>query len=112
MLPWVAAGVAALLLSGCVAGRPDRNASDLALLLPYLEDARTTKEEALLHLGQPSAQFEGERILTYRMADTPEGGLAVTVRLGTGGWQTAKYSLVLVFDDRQILVKHNLVRVR
>jgi len=111
-LTWVMVGLAALLLSGCFAGRPDRNASDLALLLPFLENARTTKEEALLHLGQPSAQFEGEHILTYRMADTPEGGLDVASRLGTGGWKTAKYSLVLVFDDRQLLLRHNLVRVR
>jgi len=105
-------GTAALaFLSGC-ASRPEREVSDASALLPFLQDGSSTKEELLLKLGEPSARFEGERILTYRMADSEKEGLAVASPRGIGGWETARYSLVLVFDDRQILKKHHLVRVR
>jgi hypothetical protein len=46
------------------------------------------------------------------MADDEKGGIAVASPQGIGGWEKARYSLVLVFDDRQILKNHNLVRVR
>lgn len=37
-------------------------------LLDFLEDGRTTREDALLALGDPSASYETGRILTYRLA--------------------------------------------
>jgi hypothetical protein len=98
-------------LAGC-AGRPEREVPNAPNLLPFLKDGSTTKEDVLLKLGEPSGRFESERILTYRMADGENGGLAVTSPRGIGGWETARYSLVLVFDDRQILTTHSLVRVR
>jgi hypothetical protein len=81
-------------------------------LLSFLEDGASTKESVLLKLGQPSGQFEGENILTYRMTVSDETGLVVTCAAGQGGWQLARYSLVLVFDARHVLQKHNLVQVR
>jgi outer membrane protein assembly factor BamE (lipoprotein component of BamABCDE complex) len=35
--------------------------------LDAMENGKTMREEVLLKFGIPSAQFEGERILTYRM---------------------------------------------
>ena len=110
-LSWVAAGIALLGLSGC-ATRPDRDANDLAIHLTFLEDQRTTKEEAILQLGQPSGQYEGDRILTWRLADDRERILRVVEREGAGGWEIARYSLVLVFDEHHVLTLHNLLRVR
>jgi hypothetical protein len=59
-----------------------------------------------MRLGSPSAQFEGERILTYRL--TRE--LAPTRE--TTSWNAAWYSLVLVFDPAHVLQRHRLVEVR
>ena len=35
--------------------------------LAPLENGKTTKQEILLKFGIPSAQFEGEKIFTYRL---------------------------------------------
>jgi hypothetical protein len=69
-------------LLGC-ASRPERESRDLAMLLPYLEDNKTTKEAVLMKLGEPSGHFEGERILTYRMADDEKGGVTISSTLLT-----------------------------
>jgi hypothetical protein len=99
---------------GCLsnASRPERDVLDMSVHLPYLKDGKTLKEEILLKLGEPSGRFEGERILTYRMADDENGGYSVASPQGIGGWETARYSLVMVFDDHLVLKTHNLVRVR
>ena len=52
------------LLTGCATTESLRGRSDL---LDFLADGRTTREEVLLKLGQPSAQFQHENILTYRL---------------------------------------------
>lgn len=43
-------------------------------LLTFLQVGKTTREEVLLKLGQPSASFEHERILTYRIGEETEQG--------------------------------------
>jgi len=86
--------------------------------LSYLEDGRTTKQHVLLRLGLPSAQFEGERILTYRMMLRKKEGLVVVSRESDARnpwlsqWVRAEYSLVLIFDDQYILKRHSLLHVR
>lgn len=103
-----------LTLVGCATtptplkGRPD--------LLSFLADSKTTKEEVITTLGQPSGRFEAEKILTYRLGFEPKNnGYYVVEREATpAGWPTwlrAKYSLVLVFDDSGVLRKHSLVEV-
>jgi hypothetical protein len=69
-------------------------------------------------LGIPSVMFEGERIFSYRMIAGEDDKLVVVpreishddVRLST--WKNAEYSLVLSFNDRHILQRKGLVRVR
>ncbi len=86
--------------------------------LAYLEEGKTTKEDVLLRLGLPAAQFEGERILTYRMMLSDEEGLVVVSRELSSSdprlsqWARAEYSLVLVFNERHILQRHSLLRVK
>jgi len=107
------AGVAVLLL--CSVGCATRQAVPPMIqeeLLTFLEDGTSEKEGVILRLGQPTGQFDGEKILTYRMTLTDKEGLVTSLPAGQGGWQLARYSLVLVFDDAQILKKHNLVQVR
>jgi hypothetical protein len=107
-----AGGVALFLgLIGCATQHPVPLKTQEELL-SFLEDGKSAKEGVILKLGQPTGQFEGEKILTYRMTLTEEEGLVATRPAGQGGWQLARYSLVLVFDDAHILQKHNLVQVR
>jgi hypothetical protein len=78
-------------------------------LLDFLQDGTTTREEVMLHLAEPSATFEGGRILTYRL-DRDEGGYTL---MGTKSarW-SGKFSLVLAFDEKGVLRRHALVRVQ
>ena len=116
MKPELFAGPAillALLLVGCSTTTPLRGRADL---LDFLADNQTTKEEVLLKLGQPSAQFQTEKILTYRLGkeDQNRGYYVVTREINPQGWPTwanAKFSLVLVFDAQGVLCKHSLVEV-
>jgi hypothetical protein len=104
----------ALALVGCATtSTPLKGRADL---LNFLIDGRTTREEAIITLGQPSGTFGAEEILTYRLGFEPQnsGYYVVEREATTNGWPTwmaAKFSLVLVFDDAGILRKHSLVKV-
>lgn len=85
-------------------------------LLGFLADGKTTKEIALLALGQPSGWFESEKILTYRLGYEPKDNRYYLVERKTtiSGWPTwtvSTFSLVLVFDDTCLLRRHSLVKV-
>ena len=81
--------------------------------LAFLHDGQTTKEDVLLKLGVPTAQFEGERILTYRLVADAQGMHVVGrehVKAGqdSSSHEIAEYSLVLVFEGNA-LGRHSLV---
>ena len=90
--------------------------------LPFIEDGKTTKDEVLLTLGKPSGQFEGGRILTYPMNFNEKEGFRVdyerkfiyhrywlpTLKLSVS---KAEYNLILVFDDKNILSRYNLLKI-
>lgn len=86
--------------------------------LGFLEDGMTRQDEVLLRFGIPSAWFQGEKILTYRMMFDDDDGLVVVTRELDANdpriaeWNRAEYSLVLAFNDDYVLQKHNLVKVR
>jgi hypothetical protein len=90
---------------------------EVLLHLPRLVDGQTTKEEVLLHLGIPSAQFQGETILTYQMRRAADGQLHVVSRLvGSSDprlrrWPPGTYDLVLVFGADHVLARHALLLV-
>ena len=95
----------------------------LQKVFPFIEVEKTTKDEVFLKLGEPSGQFEGGRILTYAMNFSEKEGFRVDYerefvthcrwfqRLNTSVGK-AEYNLILVFDDKNILSKYNLLRVR
>ena len=112
--------VALLLLMGC-AGTQQVVNKEAHAQLDFLIEGVTTKEDVLLRLGIPAAQFEGERILLYRLRERQKEGLAVIppelgyrdARLAPvrSPWGTGDYSLVLVFDEKNILLKQSLIKV-
>jgi hypothetical protein len=86
-------------------------------LMGFIQDGTTTREEALLKLGMPSAQFEGEKILTYQLNADQTGKwhlVAPQMNAITGlrQWRQGTCSLVLVFDGEGILRKHSLVEAK
>ncbi len=86
--------------------------------LGYLQDGKTTKEEALLKLGLPSAQFEGERILSWRLMLHASDGLVPVAREvdpfdpRMAQWREAEYNLILVFDQRNVMQRHSLIKIK
>ena len=109
----------ALTLTGCAAHKVQTVNTEITkqTWLSFLKDGKTTTAEVLSRLGTPSAQFEGRRILTYRL----DGKYQVVARNYDmqlyGGrklsvWKRAQYSLVLVFDAVEILQRHSLLRIR
>jgi hypothetical protein len=112
-LKFLAALVLLSLLVGCSTTTPLRGRADL---LDFLVDDKTTTSEALLKLGQPSARFQADKILTFRlgMEEKNRGYFVLTREMNPKGWPTwakAKFSLVLVFDAQGLLRKHSLVEV-
>ncbi len=82
-----------------------------AHLLDFLRDGQSTKEAVVLKLGQPSAVLESGRILTYRVGQEKKGGYFLRDACAFD-WSNLKFSLVLVFDESEVLRQHSLVRVR
>jgi hypothetical protein len=102
-----------LMLAGCATPKPLRGRPDL---LNFLEDGKSTREEVLTTLGQPSGRFESERILTYQLGYEPRNnGYYLVERHPTAwgwpAWNGVQFSLVLVFDDGGVLRKRSLVKV-
>ena len=81
-------------------------------LLRFLQMGVTTREEVLLKLGQPSAAFEQEKILTYRLGEDSRQGYFVVSPKALLPWQAVRYSLVLVFDANGVLQRQSLVDVK
>ena len=108
MVAFALAALIAVLSTGCVATR--QPAAD-PRLLDFLQDGQTSKEAVLLKLGQPSALLEGGRILTFRLGHEKKRGYFLR-EAGVTDWLSLRYSLVLVFDDQQVLRRHALVEVR
>jgi hypothetical protein len=102
-----------LFLVGCGSGfhvqaRPDAEQN----LGEPLEDGTSSQEKLLLRFGTPSFQLDEPRMLAYRMTLDEQENLIVVPPSGRGGWDRAEFSLVLVFDDRGILVRHGLIQVK
>ena len=108
-----------LLLSGCAETRLQTvDDATVQQQLALLEDGRTTKEDILLKFGIPSSQFEGEKILTYRLRfNQKENRFEVVSREVDRRdprfteWIQTEYNLVLVFDEKHILQKHSMLRI-
>ncbi len=113
-------GFLMIMLAGC-ALVPTLKAADAELegkWLGFVKDNVSTKQDILLKLGPPSAQFEGEKILIYRlMLDEKEGLVPVNRSFDPqdpriSEWSRGQFNLVLVFDEKNILVRHSLLKIR
>lgn len=100
--------IALLILTGCAT--VNTPAPD-PLLLDFLQDGQTSREEIVLRLGAPSQTMENERVLFYRLAQDKRGYLIREPR-HDHFWAGVQISLVLVLDDRGVLQQHSLVNVQ
>src|SRR5436190_21429428 len=114
-----AAVACALLASaaGCATSAPPPVPVEQTLAAS-LQDNQVTREQVLLRFGEPSAQFENQRILTYRVQVRPTGAWDVVRRevvvkepWARDSWEKVDYSAVLVFENNR-LVRHSLVPVK
>lgn len=109
-----------LLLFSC--GTPHLQPTDPQLLfnselLGFIQDGTTTREEVILKLGIPTAQFEGEKILTYQLRVDRNGvwhlvAPQINATTGLRQWREETCSLVLAFDDKGVLSRHSLVEAK
>lgn len=100
----VIVSVAPAVLLGCVnfpTGDPQ--------LLTFLEDGSTTREDTYLRLAEPHAVLEGGSILIYQL-DQDEHGY-VLMKRRQNAW-AGRYSLVLTFDEKGVLKRHSLVKIK
>lgn len=80
-----------------------------ANLLSFIEDGKTTREQAYLNLGEPAALYEAGRIVCFRLGRDAGGDFVI----GKGtGFTGVKTSLVMVFDEAGILSRHSLVQIK
>lgn len=109
-----------VILTGCATPRVQTADTKLLFsseLLGFIRDGITTREEVVLKLGIPSAQFEGEKILTYQLRADQAGKwhlVAPQINRITGfrEWREETCSLVLVFGEDGVLRKHSLVEAK
>jgi hypothetical protein len=107
-----------LLVSGCASQTPPAKVAEIEQQhLSFVLDGSTTREQALLQLGIPSGQFEGERIMSWRLSyDGKELRPLAAARASEDPrytvWTGPTYNLVLVFDLRNLLQSHSFIEVR
>jgi outer membrane protein assembly factor BamE (lipoprotein component of BamABCDE complex) len=102
------------LLLGCVPPILPPNPQRLEQgLLAFLVDGQTAREQVLLRLGAPMAEFEGKRIWTYDFVWDPAGDWRRVGRTVVSEWRyihlPGTCSLVLVFGPEGRLLRHSLV---
>jgi len=78
-------------------------------LLNFIEDGKTTREQTVLQLGEPAAFFEEGRILCFRLGHDGGGAYVVGKSTGFAGVET---SLVMVFNEQGVLIRHSQVQVK
>jgi hypothetical protein len=106
------------LLGGCATQAPPVKVAEIeARHLGFVRDAVTSREQALLQFGLPSGQFEGERIMTWRLCYNGETLFPIAAERAPDDprytlWRVPAYNLVLVFDARNLVQRHSFIEVR
>jgi hypothetical protein len=95
---------AVVFAAGCASSPPARKD-----LLDFLDQASVTGDQVRQHLGEPSATFEKERVLTYRLSHNTGGYYICPPK---SGWEGVQYDLVVVLDERNVVQRHRLVTIR
>jgi len=65
----------------------------------YLQDGKTNRQEIIDRLGNPRHSYENGRIVIYSWFDEESGDYVA-------------YDIVLIFNEKDILERHSVVRVR
>jgi hypothetical protein len=78
-------------------------------LLGFLDRPPVTRADVVKVLGPPSAVFERDNVLSYRLRENKTGYSLVPPN---GGWEGVNYDLVLAFGADGELRQHNLVVIR
>ncbi len=95
-----------LLLPGCTTAVRPVDPGDVTVGPAGLLDGETTRHQAEVRFGEPQALYEGGRVATYPVS-LDNGRL--TPQQPADQYH---YTLVLVFDPRDVLVRHSIVRLR
>lgn len=101
-------GVIGLVGGGCATPIPGASKD----LLAFLQAGKTTRQQVIMTLGQPSGTFEKESILAYRIGQDAKQGYFIVSPKQTMPWAIVRYSLVLLFDENGVLREHKLVDVQ
>ena len=115
---WIVRLLLVTLVGGCAAQTPPAKVTEVeARHLAFVRDGVTSREQALLQLGLPSGQFEGERILTWRLRYNGETLFPIAAERAPDDprytmWRVPAYNLVLVFDARNVIQRHSFIEVR
>jgi hypothetical protein len=72
----------------------------------YLQEGKTSRQQAVDHLGPPRKEYENGRIVTYLLKENANGELS-PINFREKG---ALFYLVLSFGSDDILVRYTLVR--
>src|SRR5262245_50988403 len=100
-------GVCFAIIAGCGPSSSltivDLNTENGRRSFGFLVDGQSTRSEIQARLGEPDSVFEGQRIVTYALSEA-----SVVVSGERRQW--ARYELVLVFDERDILRRHSLIQ--
>lgn len=74
----------------------------------FLRDGETTKLEVLDRMGPSSRVHETDRTLTYSVFENELG----KIDLGGSEYSRGAYSLVLIFNDKDVLRQHSLILIK
>lgn len=94
----------ALFAAGCMPYTRAVDVREQRERFPFLREGETTREACVAAIGEPSARYEGGRVLAWRMSEK-EGKLVVVPSSG-------EFNLMLAFDDGGVLTRFNLVEIR
>ena len=121
---------AALVLSSCATDLRETNRRLAETRLSFLENGKTTQRDVIEQLGRPSARFQRDTILTYKLRLDPDEAGAVRLSSVTGwpppsgyspsdlkaifdsGEGAGEYHLVLVFGSDGLLQRYRLLKIR
>jgi hypothetical protein len=105
---WICLGAFFLALTGVVEGcasTPKYRTNPLA----FLDQPTVSRQDVVSRLGNPSAEFEQARVLTYRLSRCKNGHV---VDKPTRDWEGIECDLVIVLDAGDIVQRHKLIEIR
>lgn len=102
------AGLAGLVLAGCVSDSPRAALADdsaIVSTLGFLREAEVDRAQVLARLGAPGDRFEGGRIVAYTVYFDPVQR-RLTLRPGAG----ACFGLMIDYTPQGRVARHALIR--